>query len=86
MNSSIKVEEKKNNVTNIYSPNDTYTYNSSNELNESNINKDIEQSIISNLAYSAHKVYGSDKIINGNIENNSIINFTENIKENLNFL
>jgi len=83
MNSSIKVEEKKNNVTNIYSPNDTYTYNSSNELNESNINKDIEQSIISNLAYSAHKVYGSDKIINGNIENNSIINFTENIKENL---
>lgn len=83
MNSSIKVEEKKNNVTNIYSPSDTYIYNSSNELNESNIYKDIEQSIISNLAYSAHKVYGSDKIINGNIENNSIINFTENIKENL---
>ena len=83
MNSSIKVGEKENNETNIYSPNNTYIFNSSNKLNESNINKDIEQSIISSLAYSAHKFYGSDKILNENIENNSVINFTENFKENL---
>ena len=82
-NSSNKVEEKENNETNIYFPKDTYIYNASNELNQTNINKDIEQSIINNLTYSDHKVYGSDKIINENIENNSVINFTEKIKDNL---
>ena len=76
-------EEKENNETIIYSLNNTYIYNASNELNENNINKYIEQSIINNLTYSNHKVYGSDKIINENMENNTIINFTENIKENL---
>ena len=43
------------------------------DLNETN----------SKLSYSNQKVYRSDKITKENIENNSIINFTENIKENL---
>ena len=83
MNNASKEDGDDEKDITIIFPNDSYIYNASNEINETNFNKDIKKSEISNLTYSDNKVYGSDKIINENIQNNSVINFTENINENL---
>lgn len=75
---SSNIEEKINghNYTNVM-------HNIYDKLIETNYNKEIKLSEINNLTYLNRQVYGSDKIIKEDMENNSAINFTENIKENL---